>query len=46
MLCLNADKTKYLIICPRQRKCDQTYQYLTINEYEIAIKTRVETINL
>ena len=36
MLCLNAVKTKYLITCPRQRKYDQTNQYLTINEYEIA----------
>ena len=27
---------KYLIICPRQRKYDQTNQHLTINKYEIA----------
>ena len=27
---------QYLIICPRQRKYDQTNQNLIINEYEIA----------
>ena len=35
MLCLNADKTKYIIICPKQRKYNQTNQRLTINEQEI-----------
>jgi hypothetical protein len=35
MLCLNVDKTKYIIICPRQRKYNQTNLRLTINEHEI-----------
>ena len=30
------DKTKHLIICPRQRKYDKTNQHLTVSEYEIA----------
>ena len=36
MLCLNTDKTKYIIICPRQRKYDTANQHLNINGHEIA----------
>ena len=44
MLCLNADKTKYLIILSRQRMHDQTNQHLTIIEYEIGSSWREKSI--
>ena len=42
MLCLNAEN-RFLIICSRRRKYDQTDQHFTIKEYEI---TRIRSTRM